>query len=94
MRVHKKGLLDGLSEPPRHVVVVSRFSVEGYLLINQPDVFGGHPEGARGVLQCGGDWLQVIDGLELNVQHAEFRSRRGFKREFSPSLEVVGMSLG
>ena len=40
--------MDGLSEPPRHVVVVSRFAVEGYLLINQPDVFGGHPERARG----------------------------------------------
>ena len=53
-RVHQQGAPDGLGEPPRHIKVVARDAVEVCLCINQPDEFGGHQEGARGVLQGGG----------------------------------------
>ena len=52
--------LDSLQEStsceyPSHVMVVSRVVEEGFPLLNQPYVFGGHPEGERGVIQDGGD---------------------------------------
>ena len=72
--------MDGLSEPPRHVVVVSRFAVEGYLLINQPDVFGGNLEGSSRALQSGGNRLQGLDGLELHANPSEFCGGGGVKQ--------------
>ena len=61
--VQQQGLLDGLHEDPCHVAVVARVAVEGCPRINQLDGFGRHPKGARGEIQGGGGWLQVLDGM-------------------------------
>ena len=71
-RVHQQGDPDGLGDVPRHVMVVTRVAAEGCPHINQPDGFGGHPEGERGALRGGGARLQVIYGLELHSDPADF----------------------
>ena len=63
------------------------------MLINQPYGFRGHPEEAKGVLQGGEDMFQDLDGLELQVYFYEFRNVGEFKKEFSPSSEVLSMVL-
>ena len=60
---------------------MARVAVEGCPHINQPDGFGGHPEGGRGAIQGERDWLQVLDSLELHVKPAKFRGGGEFKRE-------------
>ena len=75
MGVHQQGASDGLGESPCHVVVVVRVVAEGCRLVNQTDGFGGHPEGVSGLLWGGGSVLQVIEGLELPIDPAEFRGR-------------------
>ena len=50
-----------------HVAAVLRIPLQGHMLINQKDGVGGHPEGARGALQFGGDRFQGIAGLEICV---------------------------
>ena len=86
--------MDGLGQSPCHVVVVARVATEGYLHINLLDGFGEHKEGARRELHGEGDWLQVLDDLELHIYPAEFSDGGGFKKELSPSPEVARVALG
>ena len=75
MGVHQQGASDGLGESPCYVVVVVKVAAEGCRLVNQPDGFGGHPEGVSGLLRGGGSGLQVLEGLELPIDPAEFHGR-------------------
>ena len=74
---------EGLGVAPHHVVVVAKVAAEGSPHINQPDGFGGNPEGARGALQSGGGGgkLKVLDGLKLHIYAAEIRSGEKFEWE-------------
>ena len=58
-------------------MVDASIEVERFPRINWPDGFGGNPCGARGVIQARGDWIQVLDGLELYINPAEFRGGGG-----------------
>ena len=60
---------------------MDRVAEYGCTLINHPDGFGRHPEGERGALQGGGDWIQELDGLELGVYPSEFHGGGKFKQE-------------
>ena len=79
-RVHQQGATDGLSEAPCHVAAVARVEAEECPLVNHSDGFGGHPEGVSGLLWGGGSVLQVIEGLELPIDPAEFRGRGYFEQ--------------
>ena len=66
-------MADGSGDPPCHIAVVAKVPLHGCTIINQQNGFWGHPEGAGGAFQLGGDRFQGIEGLKSFVNTTKFR---------------------
>ena len=89
-----KGPSDGFVDPPCHIAAIARVPLQGRGLINQLDGFGGHPKGARGEFQFGGDRFQGLEGLKICVESAELRGEGESEQESCTFPEVSGMTTG